>query len=275
MVISRMNKLTINKQVETQVNQAQKPGLITDVDGTISPIVSQPDAARVTERAKDLLVKLEQKLALTAVVSGRAAADVRERVGIPHLVYVGNHGLERWEGDGVVVPDHIKQYRPQMEAVREALQAEAEDGMLIEDKIVTLSVHYRNTADPAQTAERFRAVVNRISDEHGLRVHEGRMIFEVRPPLEVNKGTAFRTLVEDFKLDVAFYAGDDVTDVDALKMARHLRETGVCNSYAIGVESGDDTPESVRQSSDFVVDGVSGVEDFFEWLLIASSASLS
>ena len=251
-------------------------GIITDVDGTVSPIVSQPDAATVTPRNRELLIKLQKKLALVAVVSGRAAADVHERVGIPELVYVGNHGLERWIGDGVDIPETVQQFRPQMESVRDLLRERTLPGMLVEDKIATLSVHYRNAENPEVAASLFQPIIHAISEKHGLRVHEGRMIFEVRPPLDINKGTAFRALVEDYQLNTALYLGDDVTDVDALNMARHLREIGVCYGVAIGVESADgDTPPSVCQASDFLVDGVTGVEAFFDWFLKALSASVS
>lgn len=263
-------------QITPDALKAPRIGVITDVDGTISPIVSQPDAAAVTPRNRELLSALQKSLTLVAVISGRAAADVRERVGIPELVYVGNHGLERWVGDGVEIPEAVSHFRPQMEGVRDLLKERTLPGMLVEDKIATLSVHYRNTENPEEAARLFQPIISAISEKHGLRVYEGRMIFEVRPPIDINKGTAFRTLIEDYQLDTAFYLGDDVTDVDALNMARHLREAGICHGIAIGVESADDdTPKSVRQASDFLVDGVAGVESFLDWLLIAVSESVS
>jgi len=189
------------------------------------------------------------------------------------LVYVGNHGLERWTDDGIDVPEVVQQYRQQMEAVRDALKARKLDGMLIEDKVATLSIHYRNTEKPEAAAAIFRPIVEAVASKHGLAMYEGRMIFEVRPPLEINKGTAFRALVDDYQLDTALYLGDDVTDVDALKMACKLRQNGVTNGIAIGVESATDTPDSVRHASDFLLDGVSGVESFLVWLSNALSAS--
>ena len=78
-------------------------GLITDVDGTISPIVDVPDEARVTPRNLELLAELEAHLTLTAVVSGRSAEDVYNRVGLPGLVYIGNHGMEQWQDGKVIV----------------------------------------------------------------------------------------------------------------------------------------------------------------------------
>lgn len=264
-----------NQIIPAHALKAARIGLVTDVDGTISPIVSQPDAAQVTPRARALLSALQARLTLTAVISGRAAADVRARVGIMPLVYVGNHGMERWSDSGVVQPRDVQQYRPQLEAVRDALQDRLLEGMLLEDKIATLSLHYRNTAQPDAAANHMRPLIESISAQHGLKVHEGRMIFEIRPPLEINKGTAFAALVEDYQLETAFYIGDDVTDVDAMRMARRLRESGTCHAFAIGVESGADTPESVRQTCDVCVSGVPGVEAFLDWLLIALSASSS
>lgn len=255
--------------------KAARVGLITDVDGTISPIVNTPSAAQVTPRARALLRELHERLALVAVISGRAAADVRDRVGIADLVYVGNHGMERWNGHAVETPPAVQRFRPQIEAARDALQTHISAGLLLEDKNATLSLHYRNAPDPDIAAAYLRPIVEQVSAQHGLKVHAGRMIFEIRPPLTIHKGTAFQALVTDYQLETAFYIGDDITDVDAFTMARRLRESGVCQAFAVGVESGADTPPSVRQTSDFCVDGVAGVEGFLAWLLNAFKASSS
>ena len=102
------------------------------------------------------------------------------------------------------------------------------EGMWIEDKKATLSVHYRQTQDPDQVAEAQRPRVKAIAEEHDLKFFEGRRIFEVRPPIEINKGTAFKAVIEEYNLDAAMYIGDDVTDVDALRVAQHLRGSGTC-----------------------------------------------
>lgn len=251
-----------------------RKGLITDVDGTISPIVSVPDAAQVTPRSRELLQDLQPYLDLVAVISGRAAVDVQTRVGVAGVVYVGNHGLERWHDGRVIVPPEVKAYRPALESVLNALQPHAESGMLLEDKGVTLSVHYRNTDDPPAVANRLRPVIHRIGEQYGVRIFEGRMVFEVRPPLDTNKGSAFRALAQEYRLDAALYLGDDTTDVDALKAARALREAGACRAYGIGVKA-QETPASVLANADLVVEGVSGVEDFLSSLLIALKQSLS
>lgn len=252
----------------------QRVGLITDVDGTISPIAKTPDAARVTEKSKDLLRSMTGSFTLVAVVSGRAVEDVRSRVGVPGVVYVGNHGLERWQDGKVHLSEAARSYRNALEAARDKLEREVPEDMYVEDKGATLSIHYRSMRDPEAAADNYRPVVERISKQYGLRVFEGRMVFEVRPPVDANKGSALRDLIKEFKLDAALYIGDDTTDVDAFKVAQSLREEGKCYALAFGVDS-EETPDEVRESADFLVEGVSGVEDFFGWLASALKESSS
>jgi trehalose 6-phosphate phosphatase len=243
-------------------------GLITDVDGTISPIVPDPDAAQVTPRSRELLRQLHDHLALTAVITGRAAADVQARVGLPELVYVGNHGMERWENGRVEVMPEVAAFRPAIEAALAEVRPHLQPGMFFEDKGATVSVHYRQAADPPQITAALTPIMEQIAARHGLGFFSGRMVFEIRPPIDANKGTAFRYLVETHRLDGALYLGDDTTDVDALRAARELREGGRCYALAVGVES-EGMPPAVREHADLLAAGIPGVEDFLEWLLNA------
>ncbi|MFW5691617.1 MAG: trehalose-phosphatase, partial [Chloroflexota bacterium] len=204
-------------------------GLITDVDGTISPIAETPEAASVTDRSRELLAALVDKLPLVGVISGRAAADVQARVGVDGVVYMGNHGMERWVNGTVEIPPEVAVYRPRLEKAITVLRDEVDGvkGMILEDKGVTLSLHYRRAEDHDAVLRHFRPLLADIEEVEGLSVFEGRMIFEIRPPVAANKGTAFRTLVESYSLDAAVYVGDDTTDVDAIEAARDLRAAGV------------------------------------------------
>ncbi len=249
-------------------------GLLTDVDGTLSPIVDRPEAAEITPRSKILLTTLQAYLPLVAVISGRAAADVQARVGIPGIVYAGNHGLERWQNGQAEASDAVKAFRPAMQTVLNGLShfEQTHPGVMLEDKGVSLSVHYRQATPPEAAAVALRPVITQLTQDNGLRLFEGRMLFEVRPPLDVHKGTAFRALVTEYKLDAAVYIGDDTTDVDAFQAARDLREAGLCYAFGLGVTS-DETPLPVLETADFLVEGISGVEAFLDWLLKALSAS--
>lgn len=250
----------------------ERIGLITDMDGTVSPIVPVPSDAKPTEKNRDLLQQLNQRLALVAVVSGRAVDDVRQRVNLPELTYAGNHGLERWQNGEVELAPQAKPYRPNIEKAMHQIKELMPDGMWVEDKQATLSVHYRDTDNPAKTAEHYHSHFEEIAVSNDLKLFQGRMIFELRPPLDIDKGTIFKQLIEEYSLDAAFYLGDDTTDADALKMAQHLRQKNICYSVSIGVES-DETPDIVTVSSDVMVDGISGVEAFLAWLLESVSAS--
>jgi len=247
-------------------------GLVSDVDGTLSPIVADPDQAQVTPRNRELLAELQEHCTLVAVISGRAAPYLHAMVGVDGLVYVGNHGFERWEHGQVIVDPGVAAYRHALEAAQEALRPRLEDGMRVEDKGATLSLHYRQTSNPDQTAARFRPIAAAIATRHGLRLTEGRKVFELRPPLEVDKGSAFTGLIRQHQLEAALYLGDDTTDVAALKVARGVRERGECYAWGVGVES-EETPEEVLRQADLLAEGVAGVEALLAWLLKARKAS--
>ena len=162
-------------------------GLISDMDGTLSPIVKNPADSAVTARNRELLQALHRELALVAIVSGRGAADLRRQVGLPELVYVGNHGLEQMDGDKVVAVPEAAAYRPALETAKAAVESQQVPGMWLEDKGVTLSVHYRNAPNPMGVKARYQPIMEQIAGENGLRFFMGRMIFELRPPIEIDK----------------------------------------------------------------------------------------
>ncbi len=260
------------RELVARGRSGQRVGLITDIDGTISPMAETPQAAQVTPTSRDLLRRLGDQLALVAAISGRAAANAREKVGLPEMVYVGNHGLERWHEGHIDVPPEAAAARPAIEQVIAALQPHIAPGMIIEDKGVTLAIHYRTTADPAGVQAAIAPLLERLCRDLGLRLAPGKLSFEVRPAVDLHKGTAFTRLVSDYTLAAAVYLGDDVTDADALRAARDLRHAGICFAVGIGVES-DETPAPVQEAADLLVSGVPGVEAFLGWFSNALSAS--
>jgi trehalose 6-phosphate phosphatase len=247
-------------------------GLISDVDGTLSPIVDVPDEARVTPRNLELLAVLQEQLTLTAVISGRAAEDVYQRIRLPGLVYIGNHGMEQWQAGKVVGSPAAAAYRDDLTAATPEIKQILITGMRFEDKGATLSVHYRQTANPEMVANDLAPHMQNIAKKHGLLLTRGRMVFEFRPPVEIDKGTAFEELVETYRLDAAFYLGDDTTDVAVFHTARRLRESGQCLAYGLGVESRG-TPQAVLTEADYLVREVAGVESFLAWISKTRMAS--
>jgi trehalose 6-phosphate phosphatase len=249
-------------------------GLVSDMDGTLSHIVPRPADAQVTRRNRELLAAFKDRLPLVAIISGRGAADLSQRVGLPGLVYVGNHGLERFADSRIEVAPEAAPYRQPLEAALAEAAPHLVDGMEIEDKGATASIHYRRAADPAAVKKALKPLLKDLTKKYGLKLFDGRMIFELRPPVEINKGTALRRLIEDFDLDGALFLGDDTTDADALRVAQSLRAEGRCYALGVGVES-DGTPPEVLDSADFLAASVDDVESFLAWLLTASSASVT
>lgn len=255
------------------LTRAERLGIITDFDGTLSAIVPDPAAAHIHPTSRAHLQALQPKLALLALVSGRGAADVQRLANLEGAVVVGNHGMERWHNGEVIVPPQVAQYRPQLALLLAQLAQQLPEGTHIEDKGATASVHYRRADNPTQAAQTLREQLAPLCDAYGITLHEGKMVLELRPPIDTNKGSAFRALVNEFNLSGALYLGDDVTDADALRAAQDLRHTGTCYSVGLGVFHDADMPNSVQLYADVSAEGVEGVAAFLGWLSSALSAS--
>ncbi|HEX2112038.1 MAG TPA: trehalose-phosphatase, partial [Gaiellaceae bacterium] len=174
--------------------------ILLDVDGVLAPIVARPDLAAVPEETKAELRRLVARYRLVACVSGREGTDARRLVGVDGVQVVGNHGLEL-----VARPEEIER---EMAAFRDTLT------WPVEDKGLSLSLHYRGVPDE----EAARAELERVAERAraaGLVPRWGRKVLEVRPPVEADKGTAVHALVERWGVRRALYAGDDTTDLDA------------------------------------------------------------
>jgi len=240
--------------------------VLTDIDGTLAPIVPTPDMSEVPPELLTLLEQLSEKYLLVAGISGRKTEDALDLVGLEGMVYFGNHGFEILrDGEVEVTPEAL----PYLERIQE-LEARARDelapqGAFIEEKGITASVHYRNA--PPEVGQRSVELVKAEGERLGLRVTVGRGVVEARPPIRADKGTAVRTLVEEYKPKRAMFLGDDTTDLDAFRELEKLREEGTLEEILrVGVESDEGPPEIVSEA-DIVVDGVDGVGGVLRALL--------
>jgi trehalose 6-phosphate phosphatase len=180
--------------------EPKEAALLLDVDGTLAPIVARPEDAAVPEETRAELERLALRYGLVACVSGRMSDDAERVVGVPGLVYVGEHGLE---------------LAPEAAAWRQRLAAFADDvDWPAERKRLSVSFHWRTAPDPA-AAEAYLERVAERALAADLRPRFGRMVLEIRPPVDAHKGTAVRELLETRALRRALYAGDDATDLDA------------------------------------------------------------
>jgi trehalose 6-phosphate phosphatase len=218
--------------------EPRRAAVLLDVDGTLAPIVDRPEDARVPEETRRELARLASRYALVACVSGRPGDEVTRLVGVPGVAAVGEHGLE--------LAAEAREW-----ADRVAVFASGVDWPA-ERKPLSVSFHFRRADDEA-AARAYLTRVEAAARAEGLVPRWGRMVLEVRPPVEANKGTAVDALVRRANVRRALYAGDDTTDVDAFAALDGL-ELGV--KVAVGST---ETPSALLEAADLVVEGTEGV----------------
>ncbi|MFC1644288.1 trehalose-phosphatase [Candidatus Omnitrophota bacterium] len=204
--------------------------LFLDFDGTLAAIRRHPEKAKISAATVRVLEKLlSQRKTSIAIVSGRKLQDIRKRVGVKGIVYVGNHGLEV-AGGGLryTLPEALKAQET-IKKISRKLKAEYRffKGIVVEDKTLTLSVHFRMLQkNRIKEAEQiFRRVTGRYRTGGKVVVTKGKKIWEVRPPVNWNKGKAvLRLLGEKNKIAsgkvTPIYIGDDKTDEDAFRLLK-------------------------------------------------------
>ena len=228
-------------------------GLLTDFDGTLSPIVVDATLSRLVDGADGALATLAERLAVVAIVTGRAPLDARRMTGVPGLLVVGNHGTE-WLDPDADTPEPAPEaasVRARLDAVLARLPQLA--GVVVEHKGLSAAVHYRSAPDPVGARTAIRESLGAV-EKHGIELGDGRMIVEVRPVGLGDKGSAARAIIERFGLRGVVVMGDDVTDLDMFRTVAELRASGAVRGVIIGVGGSDrEVPEAVVAASDVML----------------------
>jgi len=240
--------------------------LLLDVDGTLSPIAERPEYAILPPATQRVVADLTRvPFTHVAIISGRSARDARRLVAVPDVWVIGNHGIEvaRPNAEPLVRADIARFEQRIAEAVdRCNAIADSAPGVIVEDKRWTLSVHYRLASPSVVPA--VSSHVARVAQALGLEVTKGKEVLEVRPPVDVNKGTAsvelageLHALADDASV---FCAGDDRTDEDAFIDLRIAQPSAV----TVHVASDEDSPTT---AAEFVVSDTDEMRTLLETIL--------
>jgi trehalose 6-phosphate phosphatase len=253
-----------------------RAGLVTDIDGTIAPIVARPEEAMVLPNARRALEGLRRRLELVAVVTGRSVTDARTLVDVDGITYIGNHGLELFADGVATIVAEAQPWIPRLAAVldqlSERLDPALKTGVLAENKGATASLHYRLSPDPDRTRQAVLEILASCAGTSGIRIEEGRRVINLLPPLMVSKGSAVTSLVKERALDAIVFLGDDITDAHAFRALDILRQSGRVRTLGIGVV-GPETAPIVKQLADATVPSVSAVADLLCAVLAGLEAS--
>jgi trehalose 6-phosphate phosphatase len=238
-----------------------RTAILTDVDGTLAPIVERPEQAAVPARATELLEALSERYGIVGCVSGRRAEEARRLVGVEGIAYAGNHGLELLlPGDEAPRLDPSLRDREDGAAdFMAGLDAGALTGagLRLEDKGPIQALHWRGAADE-RAAESHAREIAAAAGRAGLEPRWGRKVLELRPVGGGGKDSAVAALLAADGVSAAVYAGDDRTDLDAFRRLRELRDNGELEeALCVGVASPEAPPE-LAEESDWTVDGPAG-----------------
>ena len=217
-------------EVAERLSKSKHILLLVDYDGTLTPIVETPDLAHLPAETRRVLEALSQSRRFTiGIISGRELCDIKNKVGLPNIIYVGNHGMEIEEVPGIVsINPSAEKARSKLSDLHRKL-AEALgsiEGVLVENKGVSLSVHYRlvNEQMVPEVKRTFDRIVSAAQTSGDIRVTFGKKVYEVRPSIALDKGWAVNMLIEKHKTSalnkdlLSIYIGDDQTDEDAFRV---------------------------------------------------------
>ncbi|MFF0389150.1 trehalose-phosphatase [Kitasatospora sp. NPDC004615] len=274
----------IAEQITSQAGRTGLAGLLADprsavvgldFDGTLAPIVADPERARAHPGVVPALTALAPLVGSVVIVTGRPAATAAAYggfgavAGLEHLTVLGHYGAERWDArTGAVTaapaPPGVAAVRGELPSLLGELKAAG--GVSVEDKERALAVHTRRADDPDGELARLRAPLAELAARHGLVVEPGRMVLELRPP-GVDKGVALRKFLAEREAGPVLFAGDDLGDVAAYEEVESRRKDGhpgllVCS----GPVTGEAPVRELADRADLVVAGPAGVVDLLSEL---------
>ena len=255
------------REVAVQLRAARHILFFSDYDGTLAPIAERPELANLSRETSELLQTLARQSCFTiCVISGRACRDLQQRVGIRSIIYAGNHGLEI-EGPAMSFINPIaKELKPLFRHLHQSLSKALGkvSGVLVENKGLSLSVHYRMVAEDKRDEVKniFEQAIDAARSLGKVRITSGKRVYEVRPAVAWDKGKAIALLLKRQRKPkrktqvLPIFLGDDLTDEDGFKVINQYR--------GISIFVGEETANTAAH---YFLDSPAEVEKFLGRLL--------
>ncbi|MGH9010796.1 MAG: trehalose-phosphatase [Acidimicrobiia bacterium] len=237
----------------TFADDPERCAVIVDFDGTLAPIVDDPPAATALPEAAATLGRLARRFGRVAVVSGRPVEFLRERLPVDGVVLFGQYGVERFEGTEVTTVPAAARWADAVRRAADEAEAELPDLFVERKGNVAVALHWRRRPDLEAAAT---DLGRRLAAAFDLRLEPGRQTLELRPPLDVDKGTAVEELADG--ASAALFIGDDRGDLAAFDALTRLVDQGrLAHAVRVAVRSAE-TPAELLERADLVVHGPDG-----------------
>ncbi|MGW3344054.1 trehalose-phosphatase [Nonomuraea rubra] len=242
--------LRFTEAVSATVSESTKSGFFFDFDGTIAPIMRDPAAVLPVAGAVERLRVLAELVGRVAVVSARPAAFLRDRFAdVPHVSLFGLYGMQSVVDGRVRTEAEAGAWAPVIGRVAADAARDLPGEVLVEDKALLVALHYRAVPSLRGAVERWASAK---AAELGLREQYGRMVVELRPPIECDKGTVVERETET--LTRAWYFGDDLSDGRAFDVLRGREERDPAFlGVRVAVANGE-TGDELARRADFTID---------------------
>jgi trehalose 6-phosphate phosphatase len=253
--------------VEAILRSPSETLIASDFDGTLAPIVEDPDQAYSDPRAVRALGRLGEYVGSVVVITGRPTRSAvrlgrfREVAGLHTMIVLGQYGVERWEAadDRYFLPPAPPQINAVAEVLPKLLDSLGLADARIEDKGRAIAVHTRSVPDPKAALAKLAGPLDDLATRYGLVSTPGKYVWEIRAS-GMDKGTALRAIVEETAARQVIFAGDDLGDLPAFQAVRELATAGVMGLLICSASTEED---ALTGLSDVIVDGPAGLA---EWL---------
>ncbi len=250
-----------------------RPGdtvLALDFDGTLAPIVGDPEQAHAQPDAVDALARLGRHLGTVAVITGRPARTAVRlggfagRPGLESMVVLGQYGVERWDaaGDSYDIPPEPAGIAALTDELPGLLAELGLADARIENKGRAVGVHTRGMPEARAAFDRLLAPLRDLAERHELHLEPGKQVLEIRPA-GMDKGVALRDLMAETGRQQVIFAGDDLGDLSAFETVEQLRTEGIAGLLICSASAEED---ALSERADLSVDGPDGMADWLSRL---------